>query len=452
MLNPIRYEAKIRIDDVPIQWIPMFELYYPDLPQFPIIYIHTFLDNNRIYGFPAYVSFDIINDKKCNVNILFLCNEDLERKNKYKSLIIKELKQRFGIEEKISLNDIINCCNGNKVYEDFFRELWNYSKKIYGDFIPYGRFYEEIFSIVRFVSAWQPKTGRQSEMRMLYNFLSIFGEEIRILGKWNFLHFYLLPTYQDLSNDNLNDFKKFSKLYKIIKKIWEYYYTDSKMIMDCRFPSMEQSWPQNKEDFIRKVSSKLFEEEIINLEEKLNLERLVDAFNRHPWRTAFFIYSIMISKIKDYKTWDKDFFIEFYTSKIGIGNSPKVIACILQQGFKNPEVIPIDTWVQSFYEGALDIKEKRDFLNKFSNLGKLERLIWKLSQAKKTNIKVCFNILWCIRFGDIGNNELRGANPIACYECRLVQKCPGFGGINNKKVLIVEHKNIELVKKKTVYF
>ena len=94
----------------------------------------------------------------------------------------------------------------------FFDELWRYVSQSYGRYLPYGRFYEEIFSIVRFVSAWQPKTGRQSEMRMLYNFLSIFGEEIPVRGKWDYLQFFLIPSYVDTVDRNFSEFPKFDIL------------------------------------------------------------------------------------------------------------------------------------------------------------------------------------------------------------------------------------------------
>ncbi|KHO50450.1 MAG: hypothetical protein QT05_C0051G0037 [archaeon GW2011_AR13] len=45
MLGPLRYETKIK--DVPLQWMFRFELYYPDLPQFPITYVHKIFRTKR---------------------------------------------------------------------------------------------------------------------------------------------------------------------------------------------------------------------------------------------------------------------------------------------------------------------------------------------------------------------------------------------------------------------
>ena len=124
--------------------------------------------------------------------------------------------------------------------------------------------------------------------------------------------------------------------------------------------------------------------------------------------------------------WTKQFFISFYENGSKLkGYSEKVIACFLQQGFLNPEVIPIDTWIKTFYEFPLGINSNTQFFNQFSNLGKLERVIWLSSQSNKTNMKTFFDILWCQRYGTTGNGELRGINPISCYSCKLKKSCVG---------------------------
>lgn len=444
-LETIKFESKIKIQNIPLEWIPSFELFYPDLPQFPIVYIHLINNGERVYGFPISTSFSIQNEEECEVEFFFLSNKDLENNQQLKNSIKEELEERFGVIEKIGLDDIVSCCNSNVEYEIFFKEIWNYLKGVYGDYIPYGRFYEEIISIIRFVSAWQPRTGRQSEMRMLYNFLSTFGEAIKISEKWNWLHFFLLPTYEDLKNKNFKLFPKFDEIFQTMEKVWKYFYTKEIRIADQVFYSMEKAWPEQKDKFIKEISIPLENKGILTLSQRHALERLIDVFNRHSWRTAFFIYSIMISFIKDYETWDKKFFTKFYLGNIGIGSSEKVIACFLQQGFRNSEVIPIDIWIDSFRIGALGIENLEQFFNTFSNLGKLERVMWKVSQAKKTNIKKFFNMLWCIRFGDTGNNELRGSNPIACYECVLLKKCPSYVKIKNSKVLLEDAENTEIL-------
>ncbi|MBA7493507.1 hypothetical protein ES702_04066 [subsurface metagenome] len=449
MIEPIKFESVIKINDIPIQWIPIFEFYYPDLPQFPIMYIHTLKNGVRIYGCPVSSSFNIKDDKTCDVGIVFLSNVDLESNSELMHHITQELKERLGITNKVGLEDILECCNVHEEYKIFFTDLWERVSRVYGDHIPYGKFYDEIYSIVRFVSAWWPRTGRQSEMRMLYNFLSIFGERIPFEGKWDYLDLFLLPSYKDVTNRNFVDFPKFNTLFNVMKKIWKIFFVNEKEICEIKIKSMKKAWPVKKDDFIQKVSYPLFEDGKIDIHERESVERLVDAFNRHSWRAAYFIWSIMTVFEKDYYSWDRDFFVNFYVSKAGVGVSEKAVACFLQQGFGKEEITPIDTWVESFYKGALGIESEEEYLGKFRKLGKLERAIWHSCQAKKTNIKTFFDVLWCTRFGDTGNNELRGANPISCYECSLIENCIGYQKIRAQCVFVVDKNfvSIEAIKK-----
>ena len=46
-------------------------------------------------------------------------------------------------------------------------------------------------------------------------------------------------------------------------------------------------------------------------------------------------------------------------------------------------------------------------------------------------MKNFFDILWCQRYGTIGNGELRGVNPLACSLCKLKHTCVGL----SKKLL-----------------
>lgn len=416
-------EITIKINHIPIQWIPKIELFYPDLPQFPIIYINSFNNNERILAFPVSVSYNIFDDY-CDATFLLLSNQTQESKNI--NFIKSELENRIGFSNKISEQDIIDCCNGNTDYESFMMDLWNYIKISYGDYIPYGKYYEEIFSIVRFISAWQPKTGRQSEMRMLFNFLSIFGESAMLPNKWNHLEIYILPNLKDIESGNLTEFSIFSVLDDTIEKLFKRYFTKKVTINSVDFYSMEKAWPRNKNEFIEKVSAPLYLEGYLTEEEKYIAERLVDAFNRHAWRASYFISSYM-NLDKDYSSWSKEFFTNFYENGSKLkGYSEKAMACFLQQGFLNNEAIPIDTWIETFYKYPLGINKKIDFFDQFSNLGKLERLIWLSSQSNKTNMKTFFDVLWCQRYGTTGNRQLRGINPIACYSCSLKNSCVGL--------------------------
>ncbi len=447
MLPEIKYTSKIYISNVPIQWIPKIELYYPDLPQFPIIYIHIKYDNKRVYGFPATISYSVKNDKLCDVELLFLSNVELDKNLTIKNKIKEEIEQRIGLSHKISLKDVLEGCI-NQEHKIFFSELWKHIERSFGKYIPYGKYYEEVFSIIRFVSAWNPKTGRQSEMRMLYNFLHLFGEKIKIDSDWDYLEFYLLPTYDDIRNSLYKDFNKFKLLIDCLQVIWNDYYIKKFSINDVIISSLEKAFPMKKDDFIKQISYPLYKKDKLTLEQRYSLDDLVDAFNRHAQRAAFFIWSIMTIKEIDYYDWDKNFFIKFYSLSLSNktrGISPKVVACFLQQGFLNKNVIPIDDWVKTFHEYALGIDNLPLFFNSFDNLGKIERVIWLSSQANKTNMDSFFDLLWCQRYGDNGNNNFREANPLSCYQCKLRQKCPGYNKISECNVYITNENHVDLI-------
>ncbi len=430
----LRYETNVTINNIPIQWIPKIELYYPDLPQFPIMYIHFIENCQRIVACPVSVSYDIYGSK-CNATFLVLCN--VTPSADIVNSIENEISNRIGYSEQITKKTIVDCCNGNSSYENLLLDLWQYIEMSYGTSIPYGRFYEEIYSIPRFVAAWQPKTGRQSEMRMLYNFMSAFGEEVIFPANWNHLEYYVIPTYYDVRNKDYSDFPTFNKLYSAITKLYNLDFTNTVTIDSVTFKVMPKAWKQNKDDFITNVSNKYYSCGQLTTEDKYYAEILVDAFNRHAWRAAYFISAFLNIEQTDYKTWSKKFFNDFYERGALLkGYSEKVIACFLQQGFAKEEIIPVDTWIETFYQFPLGIKSRSDFYGTFDKLGKLERVIWLASQSNKTNMKNFFDILWCQRYGVIGNGVLRETNPLACTLCKLNTTCVGLSKIKAEKVYI----------------
>jgi len=454
LLQALNYEKVFTLNDVPKQWIQKFELFYPDLPGYPIVYVHAKKDGKRVYGFPASVSYEIRDENNCDVHLTFISNINLEQDSDLDQVVQVELENRFGVSDKFGIEELKSCCKGEKRFEDFFEEVWKYVSLVNGKYLPYGRFYEKIFSIVRFVSAYDPKTGRQSEMRMLYNFMSIFGEPVKISDNWKHLHFFVIPTYSDVKGEEFSDFPRFGKLFGAMKKIWDKEFTKTISLEGRTFQSLNNAWEKKKDLFIQNRMKPLQEEGVIDASERFQIERLVDAFNRYSWRSAFFIWNIMNIQTNDYDTWNKDDFVNFYLetkksdtttqNRKTVGVSQKVVACFLQQGFGKKEIIPVDTWIKSFYKYALGIESEKKFFETFDEMAKLERVIWALAQSKKTNITTFFDMLWCIRYGVTGNKELRGANPIACYECKLKTKCPGFSTIKSTKILVRDQDTVLL--------
>jgi len=439
LLEPIKFENFIEIENVPIQWLPFIQLYDPYLTQFPIVYIHLIKDNTRVYGFPQFFSVKQ-SGKFFTMNISFLSNVDLSKNSSLKDAIKSELEKRIGIKDKIDLNTLIRCCNNNKKYENFVKDLWKYVSKTYGGFLPYVVM-NEVYSIVRFLTALASPSGRKSEMQMLYDFISFYGEEVEIQESWNHFKFYLIPTYDEVLNRKLDDFPKFNSLVQSMEKFAKMFYTGTIKFGAKSMKILKEGLPSKDEEW-RKLTSKLVSNGKITDNDKANLDFLVDAFNRFPLRAICFIGTIYnTNSSNDFRKWTKKDFIQVYTEEDTKGFSPKAVGCFLQQGFGNFDAIPIDIWVKTFYQKVFDIKDDKEFLNTFSEIGKLERLIWLVSQGRKINLGIFYDILWCIKFGT-PDDELRGSNPLSCYECKLRATCIGYNSVKDRLVFVQEIKEL----------
>ena len=443
-------EIHVVIPDIPVQWIPKIELYYPDLPQFPIMYIHFFSADKRIIACPVSVSYQITG-AKCSADFFVLCNT--QPTEVVKNDLINEISNRIGLADSVNIETVKACCKGNTEYEKLFEKLWEFIKASYGESIPYGRFYEKLYSIPRFVAAWQPKTGRQSEMRMLYNFMKFFGEEVEFPESWSHLEFYVIPTYSEIDINTFESFQKFGKLYAAITKLFDLEFTEESSVEPYSFHSLPKAWDKKRDDFTNNVLREHKKSGELNDEECEYIEKLVDAFNRHPWRAAYFISAIKTIEIANYDKWNKSFICSFYDNcENMIGYSGKVVACFLQQGFGNDEAIPVDTWIETFYKFVLGIDNRSDFYRSFDHLGKLERVIWLASQSNKTNMKGFYNTLWCQRYGVNNNKELRGVNPLACCQCKLKERCIGLSKMSDEKIYLSGKKPVDGEGEKDVCF
>lgn len=451
MTESVKYHSFIKISRFPIAWIPLIQLFDPYLPQFPIFYIHKIIKGNRIYGFPVF--FDVLNMRRenCDLRFFFLSNKNIDRSSDIKKNIGIELAERIGLINKITLRDLISSCKGDKNLERMISELWNKNiKKAYGNCLPFGRLYEELFSIIRFTAAFNPSSGRKSEMQMVYDFISNYGERISVNPPWGHLEFFLLPTYENLLDGKLDEFPRFKKLYAVMMKFFKNFYTEELELGKIKIkllPSGTFLTTSNGDQFRAKTEN-LRENGKITSQEKQIMDFLLDAFNRYPPRVRIFITFICnISQKNDYRHWGKDALKKLYFGDYkGKGMSPKVLSCFLQQGFGNPEFVPIDNWIEAFYRLVFNIGSKEEFLNKFSKIGRLERLFWILSQARKTNSQLVFDQLWCVKYGT-PNDQLRGPNPLSCYFCSLRNSCSGFASIKKERAYITDDiKKIELEK------
>jgi len=468
----IKYEYTVTLDRIPVQWIPKFELFTIDLPNFPLVYVHHYENEKRIFGFPISASFIKFENGTCVPEIKFLSNVNLVEDSDARSIVESELSERFGISNSVKINDIMDACKGDTKYQEFFKKIWEkVIKPDHGDSIPFGRYYEKFYSIFRFNAAWNTagRGGRQQELRIVYWFLREYGTRTKMeIEGYDFYQFFLLPTFNEVKSKNLSDFTKFEKLFKLIEKIWKLEFIIEGELQGKKIKSMRKTWPKQRDSFVKYLKKEHESKGNLTPQESYDLGLLVDMFNRNPQRAIGFIWSVMSINDLDFDSWSKGFLDEFYlkyyeSTSETVGVYPKVVACFLQQGFGNEHVIPMDDWILTFAKhpfGLDGVRLKPDatkkdqklfthkeFFRKFDKRAKLERLIWLVAQSKKVNMDPVFDMLWCVRFGTTGDSgELRQQNPISCYQCELRKKCVGYSSIENEHVWIVEGDISDIIR------
>lgn len=480
----LNYNHTVIINDVPLQWMTRLELFTPDLEQFPLMYIHKLInkENNlaiignynpenkqRIFGFVLSTNWrDIKQNGLCDVEINFLCNIPQNYSINYDNLIKDEISHRIGFADKVSRDNLEEICKNSPQVLPLLQKIWDKISVVYGDYIPHGRLFEEVYGIVRFsASGNAPKLGKISEFRMLYWYMKDIGEKVTFkqnVNQFNFLEFYLIPTYEELLNKNFIFFNNFNEYFNAINSFWNSEYTLNFQINTNTFNFAPTNTQRDK---YLPISSNDFESrypDILTPNEYDKISNLRQIFNRMPGRLYGYIWNIMTPTTVDFHNAFvlRDSFKEFYrdySSKKGL--STKVIACFLQQAF-GLEAFPIDTWVKTFVyyplgidtfdngKGEVSRDTQNNLYSNFNRLDKLEKLIWASSMGNKTNKTEFVDILWCQRYGtdEGGKGPCRGANPLSCAKCNLKNVCVSYQNIQNINVII--HDNFEQLKEQMI--
>lgn len=462
MAFSIDHETKISIENIPVQWVSLVELYNPELPQFPMQYVHVLSNQRRIFGFPVSYNFQRQRGHLATLELTFLSNIDLTTADK--ALIKTELKHRFGAQNPVVREDIEQSVAEERKRR-FLLQLWDsFITPTYGGKLPFGAFFEGMYSLVRCSAAFIPMSGGKSEEQMLYDFIRHYGEKVNICEPWNFLEFFLLPTYDELLTRNFDDFPNYRILQSAIDKFADRYF-NSQFTSGMRNFRTIRPTITNMDGYniqsangMRDLDTFLLNEEIITIEEKGELDFLIDAFNRLATRALGFMgLTINAIPANDLGQWTGDDFKQFYIdveNGRSVGLYPKIWSMVLQQGFGNPEAIPIDNWIETFYSIPLQVCSKEEFLQNFRRMGKFERMLWVTSQARKTNMHTIIDWVWCLKYGtgkttdeitDLKGsrgNRLRDANPLSCLKCPLKADCLGYLGIQDEPVYVMSRTEV----------
>lgn len=445
--DSISQRTVFTFDSFPERWLPLIYLYDPDLPLFPVYYFHVLepkdysgrrpRTDERAYGFISHVRF-----LDGNLEVEVATNKDLSGKlNKsLKDRVFEEVSNLLGVSDAISVQEMAHGFHaGLKNANPLLTELWHkVVDPAFGGTLPFGRMWDGVYGLARWVASWNSGGGRKGELIQLHDFCRSFGERIAT-GNGIHADFYLLPSWDEFRavENPLNDFPNFRKLvraadwfvgsYCDVVSVGRNEYSSFKR---SRFPGSGQLSNSDIRLFFDECPAELRE----------SLSNNWSAFNRGPQRS---VISLMMLDDLRKKRWAPDSIDwseagELYERLGGTYQSAKVIELYAQLSFGNESVLPMDIWIKTFLRYPLGFAEWQrpvDVLSESRLWGRIERLIWSSVQGRKVHTSYCSDILWCIRYGDTEKN-IRGANPFSCKVCSDVIRdvCPSYRAIKDRSV------------------
>ena len=301
-LEPLSHRSAILIADFPKKWLPLIHLYDPDLPLFPTCYFHVLpadlspekvpSPRERAYGFV-----DGIRPVDSALEVSVICNKDLERLENFslRRSVELEIRERLGISNPVRPDEVMTAFSAPLNHLNrFLAELWNrVVSEPLGNMLPFGRFYDEVFGLVRMVSTFFPPAGRKSELIQTHYFLSKFGERIEITLDAPKVNFYLLPTYRELISpkSSLDLFPRFKALCDAVDDFCANFCDVIRIgrlhFSQFRRPRGERLNTKNLLAWIDSLKSRSHEP----------LIQCFNAFDKGPPRTILFI--LMLKDLKD---------------------------------------------------------------------------------------------------------------------------------------------------------
>ncbi|MGA2823918.1 MAG: hypothetical protein ABSE72_10380 [Bacteroidales bacterium] len=456
----LSFRMTVTINDFPYRWLPLIHLYDPDLPLFPIYYFHVLpsdfpegqrpTDIERAYGFIEKVS---LNGDALEVSIV--TNKDLNSPQNTNLLqpVINEIKERFGLIDPVELKDVSNAFKNQLVVTNqILHEMWQrVVANAYGNILPFGRLWDAVLGLTRFVASWYSPGGRKGELIETHYFASKFGEQIQSAGHIPSVDFYLLPTISELtdSNNPLTSFPKYARLKEVANRFHNNY---------CEIVNINGVQISK---FCNPYQGALNTEKLLNIFQGTHIPYILrpyafecfNSFDKGPQRTIIFL--LMLDDIANGRLSPLNLTSaqcgSIYDGLNNTYQSPKVIEIYAQQSFGNPSAMPIDTWISSMFKWPLcvyptdKIKKVNEFIfSNATNLGKVERLLWVTAQSRKVHSSACNDAFWCLKLGSSKSdrekfkiNEIsRGANPLACNICidSVRHRCPAYSQIKDKSV------------------
>jgi hypothetical protein len=459
-LDPISHLYEYDVEGFPAEWLPLTHLYDPDLPLFPILYFHE-LDpllakderpgaKDRVFGFVYSVS--LIRAEN-TVRITLAINKDpsLAGEQRFIDVARKAANSRLGLDDPVTEKDIKGAFAAGGALgaaNEIIKELWHQViASSFGGQLPFGRCWDPVFGLARFIASWYSDGGRKGELIQLHSYVAAFGEKISMGGNIH-ADFYLLPTWQEFI-DVANPLAIFTKYASLVGVDGAAAYFVDKFAGQVKAGGSLYS----KFDLLRLKSHLGRQFKSLNTDAFVSMINLsprgggvrkalfenYNAFNRGPSRA---VLSLLMHYDLRNAFWDPSGLssqdcIAQYTGLQNSYQSPKVMQLYAQQCFGARSVLPIDNWIKVFLRTPLSLNVANkafhsSVFNSSAVWGKVERLIWMAVQARKVHSSVAGDILWCVRYG--GPDKLmRSANPLSCKVClaHVRRSCPSYAGIKN---------------------
>lgn len=443
--------GEIVLDDFPIKWVPLLNFYNSNIPSFPVHRFHFKNDGRRIFGVPVTRKVkEKTGDESCKLEIKIRSNVDInEASEDTRDQVREELKERLGLSEAVDKDNLKNSCNcaegcscsRHRNWEKIIDLIFPRLKEYYGDRLPCGKFYSKTYGIFRLVSTWNVPGGAKQELIMTSNLLKTAGKEIDT-GDGQKVNLRLLPTYEEILDDEIDQFSDFLELREAIDEFGDKFLTrnySASKNLSFKLIDEDENVSVDREKW-----NKLIEEMSSSTEKKLT--KLKENMNRNYQRPfVLMVYLYNVFEGLDFEKFTKSEYAKIYRDPPR-GIYKKILGMVLQQAFGQYECIPVDTWVETFFTTLLGV-EKEDIPESGRNLGKFERFVWYTAQLRKTNQPGFEDIIHCVKTGILysENMHMRGANPLSCYLCELSdEECPVYEDIKEDKVAIIDRSSCDL--------
>ena len=440
---------EFQLSDFPSEWLPLTYLYDPDLPLFPVLYFHApyqprphapVSGPRSVIGYSG--SFSTSTSRRTALQWAWLKQGSDPPENARYEAVVETVRNRLGLNQRIAISDLQGCLGGtlapaNQVIEELWHQI---IAPAFGNALPFGRCWDGVFGLIRFIASWNSDGGRKGELIQTHYFAAAFGERI---ATGNLIHvdfILLLPTFEELRAAEFA--QSLSEICRACQGCRSF---GSKYCDDIEFDGLKFSAFRMARTGVGSKLNTNSVLQIIDAERDPTRRALFEnynAFNRGPARS---IISLMMLRDLRRKGWDPVALRPQHARRCtlnSIGLSDAEGHSVIRAAMLRGEMaLPMNIWVKTFLIRPIgfELTNRPTYAALFASsdvLGKLERLIWVASQGRKVHSSTCAEILWCVRYGG-PDKQLRGANPLSCKIClpQIRSSCPAYAAIADKQVV-----------------